>query len=358
MRITIAVALLVACNRTEPKPKAEPAPKTADYCRARNTYTAVPGELGSASGSAIRPAHTFSIVARDPTTGELGVAVQSHWFSVGGLVTWAEPGVGAVATQSFVEPSYGPNGLALMRGGTSAPDAMAQLIAKDAQSAVRQLGFIDAAGHAASHTGAKCIQFAGSHVGNGFAVQANLMGNDKVVPAMTAAYEGAKGDLADRLLAALDAGQAVGGDIRGCQSAAILVVSGDKSAPAWQRKLDLRVEDSPDPIVELRRLVVLARAYDHMNQGDAAIEKNDMAGAVTHYGTAAKLVPDNAEMVYWQAVALAGHGQVDAALPLFKKAFAADSAWVELTHRLIAPGIIPDTPAGHAAVERVLREAK
>jgi len=357
MRIAILVAL-VACSRGEPAKSNATPTKTADYCRGRNTYTALPGELGSAGGSAIRPAHTFSIVARDPTTGELGVAVQSHWFSVGGLVTWAEPGVGAVATQSFVEPSYGPNGLALMRAGTAAPDAMAQLIAKDAQSASRQLGFIDATGRAASHTGAKCIQFAGSHVGNGYAVQANLMGNAKVVPAMQAAYEGAKGDLADRMLAALDAAQAVGGDIRGCQSAAILVVSGDKTAPVWQRKLDLRVEDSPDPLGELRRLVVLARAYDHMNQGDAAIEKNDMAGAVEHYGTAAKLVPDNAEMVYWQAVALAGHGQVDAALPMFKKAFAADSAWIELTHRLIAPGIIPDTPAGHAAIERVLREAR
>lgn len=345
MRSLVLLAL-VGCHRDPPKP-------SADYCRARGTFE--PLALGPATGSALRPSHTFSIVARDPVTGDLGVAVQSHWFSVGALVTWAEPGVGAVATQSFVEPAYGPKGLALMGSGASAPDAMAQLVAADPQSAVRQLGFVDAQGRAASHTGAKCIQFAGDHVGNGYAVQANLMGNAKVVPAMAAAYEAAKGDLADRMLAALDAAQAVGGDIRGCQSAAILVVSGKRGDAPWnEKKLDLRVEDSAAPLPELHRLVVLARAYDQMNQGDAAVEKADIPGAVAHYGAAAKAVPDNMEMVYWQAVALADHGQVDAAIPMFRTAFAADPAWAELTRRLVAPGLLPDD----ATVERVLREAR
>ncbi|MBX3156632.1 MAG: DUF1028 domain-containing protein [Deltaproteobacteria bacterium] len=351
-------------------PTAQPAPPTptqphADgYCRGRGGFaTLTPGApagaaLGTQQGSAIRPANTFSIVARDPVTGELGVAVQSHWFNVGALVAWAEPGVGAVATQSFVDPAYGPNGLAAMRAGTSAPDALAQLVAKDAGAGGRQLGFVDAQGRAAAHTGARCIQFANHHAGTGFTVQANLMGNDKVVPAMRAAFEAAKGDLADRMLAALDAGQAAGGDLRGCQSAAIVVVSGDRKQPAWQKKLDLRVEDHAAPIAELRRLVTLARAYDQMNQGDAAVDKNDLAAALAHYGNAVRFVPDSVEMVYWQAVALAGKGQVDAALPLFRKAFAADAAWIELTNRLIAPGILPDTPAGRAAVERVLREAR
>lgn len=383
MRIAFAALLLLACNRSiesapktkeptpappvpaqPPKPQPPPAPTapavSQDYCRGRNTFastTMPPPPLGTQGGSAIRPANTFSIVARDPVTGDLGVAVQSHWFSVGSLVTWAEPGVGAVATQSFVEPAYGANGLAAMRGGASAPDALAQLLAKDSGAGKRQIGFVDAQGRAAAHTGASCIKFAGHHVGNGFTVQANLMGNDKVVPAMRAAYEAGKGDLAERLLAALDAGQAAGGDIRGCQSAAILIVSGDRKQLAWQKKMELRVEDHAAPLVELRRVVTLARAYDQMNQGDFAVEKNDMAAALKHYGNAARLVPDHPEMLYWQAVAFASKGQLDTALPIFKKVFAVDRAWIELTNRLIAPGIMPDTPAGRAAVERIVREA-
>ena len=359
MRRCLVLSLIVGCHGShEATPAPVPTAATrADYCRARGTFAALP--LGNATGSAIRPAHTFSIVARDPVSGDLGVAVQSHWFSVGSMVTWAEPGVGAVATQANVEPSYGPKGLALMRDGASASEAMNQLIAADQQADVRQLGFVDARGHAASHTGAKCIQFAGHHVGDGYTVQSNLMGNDKVVPAMTVAYEAAKGDLADRMLAALDAAQAAGGDIRGCQSAAILIVSGKRTETPWtERKLDLRVEDNGAPIEELHRLVTLARAYDQMNQGDESVVKGDMTGAVAHYGAAATAVPDNMEMKYWQAVALAGHGQVDAAIPMFRATFAADPAWAELTRRLTAPGILPDTPEGHAMVERVLREAR
>jgi uncharacterized Ntn-hydrolase superfamily protein len=280
--------------------------------------------------------------------------VQSHWFSVGANVAWAEAGVGAVATQSFTEVSYGPKGLGLMRDGVPAPEAMARLVAADPQSNVRQLGFVDSAGRTAAHTGDRCIAYAGHHVGNGYAVQSNMMGNDKVVSAMSVAYEATKGDLATRLLAALDAAQAVGGDIRGCQSAALKVVSGKKSATPWaERKMDLRVDDSPAPLVELRRLAGLARAYDHMNRGDAAIEAGDIPGAVEHYGAAATAVPDNAEMVYWQGVALAGRGDLERAMPLFKKAFAADPAWVELTRRLPAAGLLPDKTA-----ERVVAGAK
>jgi uncharacterized Ntn-hydrolase superfamily protein len=342
-----AVVALCACRGGD---RATP---STDYCRGRGVFE--PAPLGTATGSSLRPAHTFSIVARDPATGDLGVAVQSHWFSVGALVAWAEPGIGAVATQSFVEPSYGPKGLALMASGVAAPDALARLVAEDKQASVRQLGFVDARGRAAAHTGAKCIQFTGDHVGDGYTVQANIMANAKVVPAMAAAYESTRGDLADRMLAALDAADAAGGDIRGCQSAAIVVVSGKRGDAPWnERKLDLRVEDSPAPLVELRRLVVLARAYDRMNQGDAAVEKNDLAAAVELYGAAARMVPDNIEMRYWQAVALAGHGRVDESIPMFRSAFAADPAWAELTRRLVAPGLLPD----HAIADRVLREAR
>jgi len=340
-RLALVIICTVACG----KKASEPAATTGgNYCRGGNQFATAP--LSGTTGSAIRPANTFSIVARDPVTGDLGVAVQSHWFSVGGMVTWAEPGVGAVATQSFVEPAYGPKGLALMRDGTAAPEAMAQLVAADAQSAVRQLGFVDASGRAAAHTGARCITYAGHHVGTGYTVQANLMGNDKVVPAMQQAYESAKGDLADRMLAALDAAQAVGGDIRGCQSAAILIVSGKRSDTPWtEKKLDLRVEDSAAPLVELRRLVILARAYDHMNQGDLAVEKGEIERATEHYATAAKLVPDSPEMVYWQGIGLASKGQLERAKPLLDKVFAADRAWVELTRRLPAAGLLDQATA-------------
>ena len=290
-----------------------------------------------------RPVHTYSIVARDPATGELGVAVQSHWFSVGPIVAWAEAGVGAVATQSFVEPSYGKHGLDLMRSGRSAPDALKELLAKDEAREVRQVAMIDAHGRVDAFTGKNDIQAAGHIVGTNFSVQANLMLNDKVWPAMARAFESTKGDLADRMLAALDAAQLEGGDIRGRQSAALIVVTGKPTGQAWKdRTFDLRVDDSPEPLKELRRLVRLQRAYNHMNAGDLAVEKKDNEGALREYGAAEKLVPDNAEMIYWHAVALVNMGRVDESLPLFRKVFAMDPNWRTLTPRLPKSGLLPD----------------
>ena len=295
--------------------------------------------------STVRPVHTFSIVARDPATGELGVAVQSHWFSVGPIVPWAEAGVGAVATQSFVDPSYGKNGLELMRGGKTAPEALKELLAKDEGREVRQVAMIDAQGRVDAWTGKNDIQAAGHIVGKNFSVQANLMLNDKVWPAMARAFENTKGDLADRMLAALDAAQAVGGDIRGRQSAALVVVTGKPTGQAWKdRTFDLRVDDSPEPLQELRRLVRLQRAYNHMNAGDLAVEKKDNEGALREYSAAEKLVPDNAEMIYWHAVALVNMGRVDDSLPLFRKVFAMDRNWLTLTPRLPKSGLLPDDP--------------
>ena len=292
-----------------------------------------------------RPVHTFSIVARDPATGEFGVAVQSHWFSVGPVVPWAEAGVGAVATQSFVDPSYGKNGLELMRAGKSAPDTLKELLEKDEGRDVRQVAMIDAQGRVDAWTGKNDIQAAGHFVGKNFSVQANLMLNDKVWPAMARAFESAKGDLADRMLAALDAAQAVGGDIRGRQSAALIVVTGKPTGQAWKdRTFDLRVDDSPQPLVELRRLVRLQRAYNHMNAGDLAVEKKDNEGALREYGAAEKLVPNNAEMIYWHAVALVNMGRVEESLPLFRKVFAMDRNWITLTPRLPKSGLLPDDP--------------
>jgi uncharacterized Ntn-hydrolase superfamily protein len=302
-----------------------------------------------------RPVHTFSIVARDAATGELGVAVQSHWFNVGPLVPWIEAGVGAIATQSFVDPSYGKLGLELMRAGKSAPEALKALIAGDAASDVRQVAMIDAQGRVAAHTGAKDIQAAGHKVGVNYSVQANLMLNDSIWPAMSRAFEAAKGDLADRMLAALDAAQAAGGDIRGRQSAALIVVTGKPTGKPWiDRTFDLRVDDNPEPLKELRRLVVLQRAYNHMNAGDLAVERKDNQGALREYSAAAALAPGNVEMVYWHAVALVNMGRVDESLPLFRQVFRADRNWVTLTPRLAAAGLLPKD---QAVIDRIVKAA-
>jgi uncharacterized Ntn-hydrolase superfamily protein len=293
----------------------------------------------------LRPVNTYSIVARDADTGELGVAVQSHWFSVGSMVIWAEPGVGAVATQSFVDPSYGPLGLQLMRAGKDASQALAALLGIDEHANVRQVGMIDANGGVANHTGDKAIIEYCDIVGDGFAVQANLMWKPTVCDAMAAAYRSAEGDLGERLMAALEAGEGEGGDIRGKQSAALLVVSGDRSQPAWGgRVFDLRVEDDSEPLVELRRLLTLNRAYNLMNEGDELMAEGNIEQAVEAYGAAEALVPDSHEMIFWHAVTLAGAGEVEQALPLFEKAFAMWPLWRELVVRLPASDLLPDDP--------------
>ena len=323
---------------------------------------------------------TFSIVARDPETGQIGVAVQSHWFAVGQIVPWAEAGVGAVATQSFVDPSYGKLGLDLLRAGKSAPATLRALLGGDAACEVRQVGVIDTSGVVATFTGARDIVAAGGiagnaasseevkcgsaggtvHVGRDFAVQANLMANDKVWPAMAKAYAETKGDLATRMLAALDAAQSVGGDIRGKQSAALIVVNAKTTGRAWQdRVFDLRVDDHPEPLVELRRLVALQRAYNHMNAGDLAVEHKDNEAALREYSAAEKIastttgIPQSrhAEMIYWHAVALANMNRVDESLPLFARAFAMEPSWRELTPRLARSGLLPDD---RALLERIV----
>lgn len=298
-----------------------------------------------AGASPVRPVATYSIVARDKATGELGVAVQSHWFSVGSVVPWAESGVGAVATQSIVDPSYGPLGLALMRAGRSAPEALQALLAGDPGREVRQVGMVDASGRVATHTGSLDIPEAGGQKGDGYVVQANLMEKRTVWPAMARAFESAQGDLAERLLAALDAAEAEGGDIRGRQSAALLVVKGRSTGRPWADKLfDVRVEDDPDPLKQLRRLVRVQRAYNHMSAGDDCVAVKDWNCAEREYGAAEAMEPHNAELAFWHAVALASNGRLEAARPLFAKAFQADPRWRELLRRL--PGVeqLPKDP--------------
>jgi uncharacterized Ntn-hydrolase superfamily protein len=281
-------------------------------------------------------AHTFSIVARDSATGDLGVAVQSHWFSVGTSVSWAEAGVGAVATQSFTNKSFGIRGLALLRSGLNAQQALDSLLATDEGRDVRQVAIIDVQGRVAVHTGKSCIDYAGDIKGRGFSVQANMMLTPKVPAAMAAAFEAGKGkNLAERLLTALDAAQAAGGDIRGRQSAALLIVPGKSTGQPWnERTVDLRVDDYPQPLVELRRLYNVQVAYEHMNNGDLAVEKGDMLKAMEEYNAAMKMFPKNLEMQYWTAITLANNKQVGKALPVLKKVFAADPNWKELTRRL------------------------
>jgi uncharacterized Ntn-hydrolase superfamily protein len=288
-----------------------------------------------------RPVHTYSIVARDPDTGWLGVAVQSHWFSVGSLVGWAEAGVGAVATQSLVDVSYGPLGLALLRMGKTPEEALRGLLQADSGSEVRQVAMVDAQGRVAAHTGSRCIPEAGHRTGDGFSVQANLMERDTVWDAMARAYESASGDFADRLLAALEAAQAEKGDIRGQQSASILIVAAEPTGKPWvDRIMDLRVEDHPDPLGELRRLIRVHKAYAHMNAGDAAMEHGDTEAARREYGAAEALMPDNVEMAFWHAVALANAGEVEESLSIFGRVFEKDPNWAVLTPRLTRVGLL------------------
>lgn len=304
------------------------------------------------AGSRIeRPVHTFSIVARDPKTGEMGVAVQSHYFSVGPVVAWAEAGVGAVATQSLVDISYGPKGLDLMRQGKTASDALPDLLLKDPQRDVRQVAMVDAKGNVSAWTGPRCIEAAGGETGEGFSVQANLMLNDSVWPAMAKAYREAKGDLTERLLIALEAGQKAGGDIRGQQSAALVVVKATASSEPWKDRIfDLRVEDNPHPIAELRRLVRLKRAYLLEDKGDDAVALNKMDDALVFYGEAAKLAPEVPELVFWQAVSLFGAGRETEAMPLFKKVFESDRNWALLVSRLVKPELLKADADGLARI--------
>ncbi|WP_372746933.1 DUF1028 domain-containing protein [Lutibacter sp.] len=286
-------------------------------------------------------AHTYSIVARDTITGEMGVAVQSNWFSVGSLVTWGKAGVGVVATQSFINPSFGPRGLALLENGLTPDLALKTLLQLDESREVRQLAILDVHGDVAAFTGKNCIEAAGHIVGDNFSVQANLMEKNTVWPAMAEAFKNAKGSLAERMMAAMEAAQKEGGDIRGKQSAAILVVKAKSTGNSWEDKVvDLRVEDHKNPIEEMRRLLTIHTAYEFMNQGDLAVETGNNALAKEHYMNAQKLNPDNLEMKYWYAITLANNGEMLEAKNILKELFKKNNKWKVLTPRLVKPGLL------------------
>ena len=292
--------------------------------------------------SVIRPVNTYSIVAYDSATGQFGAAVQSHWFKVANVI-WAKPNVGAVATQSLVDFAYGPLGIEMMKLGKTATQALEGLKASDPNYHVRQVAMIDNRGNVAAHTGDKCIAEAGHQIGHNYSVQANLMENPTVPAAMATAFENAKGDLAERLMVALEAAQAEGGDIRGMQSAAILVVTGEPTGQSWKdRIVDLRVDDDPEPLMQLRRLLDINRAYELMNQGDDFIVEGKLDEAGQAYAKAAELSPGNMEIIFWHAVTLVTAGEVGRSLPLFKQCFEDNKGWRTLIKRLVTADILPD----------------
>ncbi len=285
--------------------------------------------------------HTYSIVARDSVTGEMGVAVQSHWFSVGSLVIYGEAGVGVVATQSLVNPSYGPKGLALMKQGVLPQDALNQLLKADTGAMYRQVAFLNSKGEVASHTGDLCIAEAGHRNGKNFSVQANMMLNNTVWDAMANAFETTKGTLSERILAAMKAAQAEKGDIRGKQSAAILIVKPETTGNSWEDTImDLRIEDHENPIEELERLMGIHKAYNFMNLGDLAMEGGDSEKAESYYLKAQALFPDNLEMQFWYAINLINNKDVNQAKPILKRIYKADSNWKLLTERLVASKLL------------------
>jgi len=290
---------------------------------------------------------TYSICALDRATGELGVAVQSHWFSVGSLCAWASPGVGAVATQSVVEPAYGPRALQRLTDGSSAESALRELLAADPLAPVRQVGVVDAGGGSAVHTGAGCIAMAGDVRGDAFTCQANMMAAEGVPQAMAAAYRAGHGDLADRLIAALEGAEGAGGDVRGRQSAALLVVP--RAGEAWEFRIDLRVEDHPDPIGELRRLLALHRAYELAGQADELMGAGRAAEAGPLYRRAAELAPASDELLFWAGLAIAHGGDLETGVETVRRASEVNPNWLVLLDRLP-----PDFAPAGAEVRRAL----
>jgi len=284
---------------------------------------------------------TYSIVALDPHSGELGVAVQTRWLAVGALVPWLRPGVGAIATQSFVDTRYGFSGIELLAAGRSPEDALAELLAADPDPGVRQVGMVDASGRVAAHTGADCVVAAGHATGDGVSVQANMMERPSVWPAMLAAFHGASGDLADRLVAALRAAEAEGGDVRGRQSAALVVVPGRPEAHPWDIRYDIRVDDARAPLDELERLLALNRAYEALDRGFEALAVGEASAALTFFEEAAELAPDDDQVRLWQSLAVFDSGDEERGRRLYRSALADEPRAGEHLRRFLAAGQLP-----------------
>jgi uncharacterized Ntn-hydrolase superfamily protein len=292
----------------------------------------MPRPRDTGAGHGARPHGTYSVVALDPETGELGAAVQSHWFSVGSLCPWARPGVGAVATQSIVEPGHGPHALDRLARGEDAGTALAAVLAEDPLASVRQVGVVDAGGRVAVHTGAQCIPEAGHATGEHWTCQANMMARATVPDAMSAAFSQAGGDLAERLMTALEGAEAEGGDVRGRQSAALVVAPA--AGEPWQTRVELRVEDHADPIGELRRLLGLHRAYELAGEGDELMGEGRADEAAERYLRASELAPASDELLFWAGLAIAQKGDVAAGADAVRRAASVHPGWLTLLDRL------------------------
>ena len=290
---------------------------------------------------------TYSIVARDQKTGQLGVAVQSHYFSVGPVVPWARAGVGAVATQSMVEISYGPMGLDLIASGKSSKEALESLLKTDPKADTRQVGMVDSKGVVATHTGSKCIDFAGHSAGEGFSCQANLMRNDTIWGAMEKAYvKSSELKFPERLVSALEAAENAGGDVRGKQSAAILVVSPQLYPNLWMgRLLELRVEDSAQPIEELKRLVKLKRGYEWAEKGDDLLSSGKIKESSEAYATALEYAPENEEILYWKGITMLASRLQEEGSRILVEIFKKNKSWVQVTKSLVDRGYVTKNEA-------------
>jgi len=301
-------------------------------------------------------AHTYSIIARDPKTGQLGVGVQSHAFACGAIVPWAEAGIGAIATQATADTNYGRLGLALIRAGKTSQQALAALLASDPRSNVRQVAMIDNAGQVAVHTGKRCIASAGHLVGASFSAQGNLLKNSDVWEKMAKAYINSGGDFSERLLQALEAGQDAGGDMRGMQSAALVVVPGPNDPLKREMVTNLRVDDNDQPLLELRRLLTIQRGQEWYIQAIHAVETGNMELAHEYQENLRGLVVGTREPLFWYAVTLAEHGHIDNALPLFALVFQVEPAWYEMLDRLIVSGNFPDDPGAITKVKALAKK--
>jgi uncharacterized Ntn-hydrolase superfamily protein len=291
---------------------------------------------------------TYSIVARDPISGRFGIAIQSCWPVVGAGCPWLESGVGAVVTQSYTEIAHGPNGLALLRGGLDAGEALRRLIDGDGGRDVRQVGIVDAAARSASWTGSRCVDAAGHVTAEGVAIQANMMERPSVWPAMLEAYLASDGPLPRRLLAALRAAEHEGGDIRGRQSAA-LVISGAPGEPSWARQMDLRVDEDPLPLDELERLLAVQDAYDAIDAAEVAAAAGDLAAAFRAWDDAGRLAPDDPQIAVWRALAYAARGELENARPLLEAATRSNPRWPDFIERFVRSEVQPElVDAGRA----------
>ncbi|MFO7780578.1 MAG: DUF1028 domain-containing protein [Spirochaetia bacterium] len=285
-------------------------------------------------------AHTYSIIAIDAEAGEMGAAVQSHYFSVGSIVPWARAGVGVVATQALVNAQFGPDGLALLEAGHSPRDALSKLLESDEGSAYRQVALLAPGQAPVTHTGETCIAEAGHVTSTDYSCQANMMLNDTVWEAMSQAFDAEEGSLSHRMLTALKAAEYEGGDIRGRQSAAMVIVRTEATGRAADdRVLDLRVEDHHNPLTELERLLAIHRAYRHADAGDAAMEAGDVRRALEEFRAAEDLQPDNLELHYWHGVNLLNAGHVDEGMAILAEVVSRNRNWLELTLRLPDAGL-------------------